>query len=146
MGSWQHMSGCYQGSAAIKSCFGTIIMSICLWIAQERHPRPCTFRFQLEICINIALNEGVLDKVNECDIYWPFFAGAPPTIRLFCTSEYPHPSSGVSRRPLGIVLCNKLRATPPWFVFDENLSSISGPFVSSGITDFVWASTSMSLK
>lgn len=31
----------------------------------------------------------------------PFLAGAPPTIRLCITFAYPHPSSGVSKRPIG---------------------------------------------
>lgn len=30
----------------------------------------------------------------------PFFAGPPPTIRLFPRGECPHPSAGVSKRPL----------------------------------------------
>lgn len=32
--------------------------------------------------------------------YLPFFAAEPPTMRLFATFEYPHPSSTVSKRPL----------------------------------------------
>lgn len=34
----------------------------------------------------------------------PFFAGPPPTTRVFATFENPQPSSGVSRRPLMSVL------------------------------------------
>lgn len=36
--------------------------------------------------------------MNGLDI--PFLAADPPMIRLFCTLEYPHPSSGVNKRPL----------------------------------------------
>lgn len=46
-------------------------------------------------------------------LHLPSFAFEPPTIRVFATFEYPHPSSGVSNRPLISVISDFVIALPP---------------------------------
>lgn len=41
-----------------------------------------------------------LNRKSYTHLFLPFLAGAPPTMRVFATLEYPHPSSGVNKRPL----------------------------------------------
>lgn len=57
----------------------------------------------------------------------PFLAGVPPTMRLILgTPDIPHPSSGVSKRPL---ISDRTTASPISFkhlYFDFNISKIGG--------------------
>lgn len=39
--------------------------------------------------------------IKYADLYEPILASDPPTIRVFLTLEYPHPSCGFNKRPFG---------------------------------------------
>lgn len=52
----------------------------------------------LRLIIKYAINKWVISD----DL--PGFASDPPTILVFCTFEYPHPSLGVNKRPFRLEL------------------------------------------